>query len=406
MDVYGIVTEYNPFHNGHKYQIEQIKKENPRAMIMVILSGFFCQRGEPALLIPQKRAAMAMANGVDLVLQLPVYASTGSAEIFASTALKSLAATGLKLRLVFGAETDALPDLLKIAGFLIEEESSMWKFIEGELKNGISYAGARELFIADRLGPDKAALLRGPNQILAIEYLKAIQKYHLKIEPKLIKRSGSSYLDEQILPDQAASALAIRELLFSQGISRLSTIQTLKSQMPDNALAILLTELQKGAWQSFEKMKNYYYLCLENCREPETRYLNKDLYQRLAQALRFQKDFYLPLQELMQKVMTRQFPLTRVRRALTNLLLNIREMPDYEPAYLHVLGFTRNGRYLLKQIQKRSRLPVIHNFSELSAILDPSDLWQEKLELAASRIWLNSAEQPINQLFDSPLIMR
>ncbi len=408
MEVNGIIAEYNPFHNGHLYQIEEIKKQNQRAFIMVILSGYFCQRGEPAIVSPRARAEMALKQGADVVLQLPTYASLGSAEIFASTASRLLSATGVCQNLVFGSELDQLSDLQEIAKVLVDNETAMWEFMQDELKKGISYPKARQNFVEQFIGSEKADLLNAPNQILAIEYLKAIYQYKLKLKPRLIQRVGSSYRNSEIGSEAQASAMAIREFIrkhqYSENLLYDST-KTISDFMPISALAILLEQMQKESYLLPDSLASFYYASLENAENPGTRYMDESLFNRMKQEIRFSSSRYPSLKDFVLNCSSKQYPQTRVQRAILNLALNINEQ-EFTPAYLHVIGFTKNGRYLLKKMQQHAQLPVVMNFSEISSILDKENQWQEQLELRASRLWLNTAKQPINELFDSPLIMR
>ncbi len=408
MEVNGIIAEYNPFHNGHFYQIETIKQKNPRSFIIVMLSGYFCQRGEPSVISLRAKAEMALTCGADIVLLLPAYAATGSAEIFAATATRLLAATGICNRLVFGAENDSLADLEEIAKFLIDQEAAMWTAIKPALREGRSYAAARQAFIAKHLGDAKSLLLQQPNQILAIEYLKAIYQYNLKLKPVLIKREGSSYGNTKIGSEKQASAMAIRTYLEQNdtvGLISPELIRTLANYMPEKALAVFLRELQQNAYLLPEMLADLYYLVLENAEKADTRYMDENILNRLKQETRFCKEHYVSIEQLVERVSHKQYPKTRIQRALLNLLLNIKEH-DFSPAYLQVIGFSKNGRYALKKMQQYASLPLAMNFSDLSSILPKNALWQENLELRAARLWLNQAKQPINQLFDSPLIMR
>ena len=408
MGVYGIVAEYNPFHNGHQYQIEQIKSRDPKAFIIVIMSGYFCQRGEAAILPPYSRAAMALSCGADIVFQLPTYAALGSAEIFAETAVISLAKSGICQYLAFGSESDSLEELQKIADLLITEERTLWEYIEPQLKEGISYAKSRENFVSEKLGISFSQLLKKPNQVLAIEYLKAIKKYNLNLKPILIKRQGSDYLQEGLSEDIFPSALAIREFLNKRKYNFLNVhdISYLQKFIPNKALAILLDDWQNEIYLKENNLNMIYSLILENTNQAKTRYLDQALLNRLKKALRFSDDHYPSMDVLIKSAMTKQYPKTRVQRALSNLILNIEEKPNFQPQYLHLLGFTKQGRYLLKRMQDKTNLPIVSNFSDISNVLDKKELWQENLELRASRFWLEIANQPINQIFDSPLRMR
>ncbi|NLM18776.1 MAG: nucleotidyltransferase family protein [Clostridiaceae bacterium] len=420
MNITGIIAEYNPFHNGHYYQIEQIRNLSQRPFLIAIISGYFCQRGEPAIISPRTRTKIALNNGIDLVLQMPTYSAVGSAEIFASVAAMLLDQTGICNNLVFGAEQNCLSELEQIAQLLVEQENESWLYIDQKLKLGISYAKARELFVAEKLNPKTASLLQQSNQILAIEYLKAIYKNKLNLKPWLIQRQGSTYLNPDLncLADDIltrssgeynfASALAIRnQIAESSGESGFpaNLIGKLSSVVPRKALATLLYSISKHKVINMESFADLYYYVLENTKEPLTRYLDEALFNRLKKIMRFTDHNYLQIEDLIEQVKTKQLPATRVKRALTNLLLQIKEEPNFAPSYIQVLGFNKQGRYLLKRMTKSAQLPIITNFSELSSVLTSDNIWQEELELRTARIWLNQADSSLNEIFASPVIV-
>lgn len=420
MNITGIIAEYNPFHNGHYYQIEQIKNLSQRPFLIAIISGYFCQRGEPAITSPRIRTKIALENGVDLVLQMPTYSAVGSAEIFASVAATILDRTGICNCLAFGAEQNCLSELEQIALLLVEQENELWLYIDQKLKSGISYAKAREQFVAEKFNLKTAALLQQSNQILAIEYLKAIYKNKLNLKPCLIQRQGSAYSDPDLncltadvctqgpAARNFASALAIRNQIAKSADKSgfpANLIEELLPVIPPKALATLLYNISKHKLINMESFADLYYYTLENTKEPITRYLDEALFNRLKKIVRFTEHNYLPIENLTEQVKTKQLPATRVKRALTNLLLHIQEEPNFEPSYIQVLGFNRQGRYLLKRMTKSAQLPIITNFSELSSVLPADNLWQEELELRTARIWLNQAGCSLNEIFASPVIV-
>ncbi len=236
MKTVGIIAEYNPFHNGHAYQIETVRRQTGADYIIVAMSGDFVQRGAPAILDKHTRARMALACGADLIIGLPVLWSTASAEDFATAGVLLLQKTGCVDLLCFGAETADLPLLFAIADILTEEPPAFRAALSAGLKRGMGFAAAREAavaaFMADaRAGSDAARLpdngakrepgggseglagggqpfpadirqitdvLRSPNNILAIEYLKALKKYPSQIRPFVLERKGAAYHDTQI----------------------------------------------------------------------------------------------------------------------------------------------------------------------------------------------------------------
>lgn len=234
------------------------------------------------------------------------------------------------------------------------------------------------------------------------------------MKPWLIPRKGNSHLSSSLksskihpeIIENLTSALAIRNKIeeFSDlpGFPA-NILQTLMPFMPPKALAILLKDLSLHQGMSLEMLSDLIYYNLETEVTPSTRYLSEPLINRLQSETRYTDDQYLSINQLVNSTMTKQLPATRVRRALINLLLNIKEKPTFEPSFIRVLGFNKLGRYLIRRMTKSAKLPIISNFSQLQSALNSENSWQEKLELRAARIWLQNLDQPLNEIFESPI---
>ena len=202
MNVIGIIAEYNPFHKGHAYQIEKIKREVQADYAIIAMSGDFVQRGAPALVDKYCRAQMALSSGADLVLELPVLFASSSAEYFAKGGVSLLCHTGVVTHLGFGTENGQLSVFQKIAGVLLKEPELYADMLNVHLKNGFSFPNARakalQAYFAstgDVSFPPVWETLSLPNNILAIEYLKALAQLGSSIIPYPIKRQGNGYHD-------------------------------------------------------------------------------------------------------------------------------------------------------------------------------------------------------------------
>ena len=189
MNVCGIVVEYNPFHNGHIHHIHQARKQSGCDLLIAVMSPHFVQRGEPAIVDKYARAEMALKNGADLVLELPAAAATGSAEYFAEGAVELLDASGVVDALCFGSELGKLAPLEKAAALLLEEPEEYRQLLREELKRGKNFPEAREIALS-AFFPERE-LLSAPNNILAIEYLKALKRRKSSIEAVTIPRLGN-----------------------------------------------------------------------------------------------------------------------------------------------------------------------------------------------------------------------
>lgn len=248
MNVTGIIAEYNPFHNGHLYQLEKARNDTNADYLIVVMSGDFVQRGAPALIDKYTRAKMALENGADLVLELPVLWSTASAEYFAGAGIALLDRIGVTSAVCFGCETPDQAALLSLARFLAEEPSAYRSALNDALKKGMSYPAARAFAVQTSLSaplsgdpsilasvtPELAeTILASPNNILGLEYCKALFRRNSQIRPVPIARIGSGYHANN-LDTSFASATGIRSYL--NGLADFySDLSALDAWMPKSA---------------------------------------------------------------------------------------------------------------------------------------------------------------------------
>ena len=242
MSVVGLITEYNPFHKGHEYHIEKAKELTGASGALVVMSGNYVQRGTPAFLDKYSRTTIALNHGADLVFELPLPFSCSSAEYFALSAVTILNKTGIVDYICFGAETDDLSTLEKIAKALIDaknnEEHSLNIIIKDILKTGVNYASARSQAICKYFNDSTIeSIISMPNNILAIEYLKAIYRLNSKIKPYTIQRISSQYHDVD-LQEEFSSATALRQTISNGNFSNLS------GQIPSNCMTLLEAHYQ------------------------------------------------------------------------------------------------------------------------------------------------------------------
>ena len=213
MRVVGIIAEYNPLHNGHIYHMEESKKQAGSEFCIVAMSGNFVQRGEPACTDKFTRAEWAVMGGADLVVEIPSVFAVSSAERFAEGAVKTLAATGVVTDLAFGVETDDVNALYHMADILEREPPNLKIYLMHHLKQGKSYPRAQYDALMDfGIPEDELAILQEPNNILAVEYLKALNRFAPEIRPLPIRRIGNKY-NSTVLTGALSSATAIREAL-------------------------------------------------------------------------------------------------------------------------------------------------------------------------------------------------
>ena len=212
-NVLGIISEYNPFHNGHMHHLQECKKNTKCDGVICIMSGNFMQRGGPAIIDKWKRAQMAIENGVDLVIELPTYYAVSSAEFFAYGSVSILNSLEIVNNLFFGSECGDIKSLTKIAQTLVEEPWEFKEILKRNINSGLTFAKARELALIEFTNDNYIEnIISSSNNILGIEYIKAILKLNSPIVPFTLKREGSSYNDK-LLSTSFSSATSIREAL-------------------------------------------------------------------------------------------------------------------------------------------------------------------------------------------------
>lgn len=393
MKTVGLITEYNPFHNGHMYHLQQSLKETDAEVAVAVMSGHFLQRGEPALVDKWIRAEMALAAGVDLVVELPLPWACSSAPDFARGGVQALNALGGIDALCFGSEAGELQPLQSCAEALLANEKAITARTAELLRQGVSFPQAQAHLLTELL-PDSFAVqaMAEPNNILGIEYLKALHQTASSIEPVTIQRVGAGYHDTRIGVGGIASATGIRQLLAAG--------ERVDELIPVAAMARLQKALDSG-WK-FSAERYYSLLLGQILREPakldESWLIEHGIEQRLLVAAEQAAD----LEEFISAIKSRQLTRTRVQRLLAALLLAISEQQAHElfaagPRYLHLLAASAKGRKYLSRNRKQRQLPLVQNFSRIYAQLKryygagsssyQLALSQLELELRATRLY-------------------
>lgn len=347
--VLGIIAEYNPFHNGHLYQIEQAKKITGAEYVVAIITGNFAQRGNTALVNKWTKAQMALENGVDIVLELPTIYSISSAENFAEGAIKILDSLKIVDTLCFGTETGDFAALNNIANILYNEPKEYVAILNHELGKGISYPKARENALMMYLNDIKryANILSGPNNILAIEYLKALKRLKSDMKPFSVERKKVYYNDERIV-DEFASATAIRKLIATE------QYDDLRKVMPKNSYMLLKEEIQKGNYVI--DLIKYEKEILYTLRKMTVREIAElpDVSEGLENAIKNAADSCNNLIDLVNIVKSKRYTQTRIQRILLYALLGItkKDMQNSKKVipYARVLGFNARGKEMLSDI--------------------------------------------------------
>lgn len=357
MKVAGIIAEYNPLHRGHIYQLEETRKKTEADYIVVAMSGSFTQRGIPAILDKYIRTEMALRAGADLVIELPVSVSTGSGEFFAKGAVTLLNSLGVITHLSFGSESGDITLLKKATDFLSCETDDFKKIVRNELTSGKTYPAAIN-HAASILCPEISNLLSSPNNILGIEYLKALKSLHSSIEPITIKRKGDGYNDTKIMSD-FPSATALREICVKENINKLLNL------LPESANKVIIEKgfLQNKGFLIADDFSNLlggkllYSSSLTDYAD-----INEDLANRIHNTVRRGP---LSFSELTDSLKTRQITQARIQRALFHVILEIKndtmqtiKVSDTAP-YIRILGVKKDSTGLLREIRNNTTVPII-----------------------------------------------
>lgn len=358
MRVAGIICEYNPFHNGHLYHITETKRLlGEDTLVVCAMSGNFVQRGEPAIFAKFARAEAAVKCGADLVVELPTYVSLASAEGFAKGAVQLLDSMGVCTHLSFGSEGGDSAQLYEMAKALLLPQTD--ELIKSELKKGISYASARQNALRSIVG-DKAELLEQPNNILGIEYLKALNVIGSDMTAITVSRYGGEHDGKE-----GYSASAVRQMLKSGERSFLN--------VPTEAAMVFRREVAAGRGPVYiEDMEQaiLYRLRVMTAEEyDKLPYASEGLGKRLFKSVRSSTS----LDEILEKTKTKRYAMSRLRRMVMCAYLGLSaEDMSTAPSYIRVLGASAKGCTLLKQMRKSARLPVIVKSADCKELLEDS----------------------------------
>ncbi|MGI6736550.1 MAG: nucleotidyltransferase family protein [Anaerovoracaceae bacterium] len=398
MRITGLTAEYNPIHNGHIYHLRQSRAMNKADFIVAVMSGDFTQRGEPAVFDKWTRAAWAVRSGVDLVFELPVVFAAGSAEQFADGAVRLLTSLGCVSDLSFGSECGDIGALYQLAGFLDGEPEAYRQALHEQLDRGLSYPAAREAAVRTVIGDAAADLLRRPNDILGIEYLKALRRLQRETGAEPVPREGRLHLlterGRTVIP--AAHCVPRRgayHLREASGADLVSTAaapvyaggEAVRERLRQYDTAALraavpppvLEDLQHGVWDEMVGTEAIWpalqsrllLMPEEDMRRVDG--VREGIEHRIRRVLRRCHSYA----ELVESLQSRRFPRTTVQRMLLHLLLDIRPEDVTPPSYARLLAAGARGRKLLRLIDRSgcSRIPVITNLPRQRERLDGED---------------------------------
>lgn len=355
MKVAGIICEYNPFHNGHLYQLEQTRKQATH--IICVMSGNYVQRGAPAIIDKWTRAKAAVNCGADLVIEMPTPWACSAAENFASCGVYLLASLKTEV-LSFGCETENITALKKAAG--AADSKLIGEIVKKEISHGLTYPAALRKAVECCFDEKTAAVFDEPNNTLATEYIRQSQKQGVDFEYLPIKRMGADHGNECLNHVNIASAAALRKI---------EKIELIKDYIPGKSVS-MLGELEKNGLYPYrvENAERALLAALRLMSADEMGYYICDesgLAQRIYRVSRTAASY----EELIMKVKVKGITLAAIRRAVFSCLLKIpASIQKKKPPYIKILAMNKKGAEIIKN--SNCDLPIISRYSQVSALSD------------------------------------
>ena len=406
MKTLGIITEYNPFHKGHAYMIEEAKRKAGADRVVAVMSGSFVQRGEPAIFDKWTRAEAALKNGVDMVLELPVLFAASNAENFARAAVRILEESGIVNVLCFGSESGDLPSLQEAAKLMSNETEEFQHLLKEYLDAGLSYPAARAKAL-ETVSQINSEILSRPNHILALEYLKALDYYSCSMEPMTIKREGD--YNSPSLTDGYASAAAIRKALAEDRSTEAMT------QLPENTHDLYNKALSLGTapvfWEELAPALHYKLRTTSAEELREIAEVTEGLENRILHSI----DTCYEMRDILDFIKTKRYTRTKIQRILLHILLDIKEKEGSyflnlpKMPYIRVLGFQKERSDILADLTENAKCPVLTNLKKAPELLNEDGLALLALEKTATDLHALAYPNPIyrapNQDFTKPLVI-
>ena len=417
MKIVGLITEYNPFHNGHLYHIEKAKEITGADYVIVVMSGNYVQRGAPAIMPKHLRAEVALEAGVDILMELPVCYAVGSAEYFAAGAIDLFEKLGCVDSICCGSECGDYGLLARAAHILADEPEGYRQSLKEALKGGMSFPLARQRALSEYLQDDSLDMvLSQPNNILGIEYIKALYQRRSPMKSYTIKRMISGYHDTD-LSGSYSSASAIRRLLSytSQSVlldkngmfdepSMSEVLGRLEGQVPPSCIR-MLEETHKSRYPVYANDFSLLlkYRLLTETKESLTEYL--DISEDLANRIINNANDFISFDQFSDQLKTRDMTLSRICRCLFHLLLNIRKedllayQEDGYCQYARILGFRKDARRLFALLKSHSQVPLITKLNQTEK-LSHTGLSMLKTDIFAANLY----ESIITNKYKMPFI--
>jgi len=384
--VCGIIAEYNPMHNGHLYHLKESLKISGAKNCICVISGNFVQRGEPAICSKYARVRAALALGIDIVIELPVFYATSSAQGFARAAVKILADCGIVDSICFGSELGDVSILSDIAQILTDEPREFKEKLHEGLGFGLSFAKSRAIALSE-INPKFAEVINKPNNILAVEYLAAIAEFNLNLKVFAVKRKLVDYHSNEFA-EGFASASGIRKRIFDNGL------EGLRDVMPEESFGLLETEYKRGAINHINNFSHILHYILKTTPK-KARSEIADITEGLENRIERAASEHFQISNILENIASKRYAKTTLARGILHTILGItkQEMKYYEnsgyPQYIRVLGFRRESIDLVKKMTHEAKIPVITNLQTVDKAERADWLSDSAKAMLARDIWLS-----------------
>ena len=358
MKAVGVVVEYNPFHNGHYFHVEQSRILSGADVVIAVMSGPFLQRGEPALLSKWHRAKMALSAGVDIVFELPYAFATQKAETFARGAIDILGSAGCDY-VCFGSESGNIDDFYSTLRFIKKNQEAYESLIKTNMNVGMSYPKAASSAFKELMPSSQMMDLSKPNNILGYQYLQAIEELRLSITPLTVARKNAGYHDPELSSTTIASATSIRKSIFSNE----GQLSGLSTYVPASTYTELINYKNEFGhfleWENYWPFLQYRLLTTDRSDLANLYEVEEGIENRMVSLAEKANSF----SEFMTLLKTKRYTWTRLQRICVHILTNTtkEQMRSFSQraGYLRLLGMTDTGRQYLNKWKKHSNLPII-----------------------------------------------
>lgn len=419
MKIAGIIAEYNPFHSGHQYHIEETRRRTGADYVIVVMSGDYVQRGEPAIADKYLRTQMALKGGADVVIEMPVCYATASAEYFATAGVGILESLGCVDYLSFGSEWASSEEMMRLANLLIEEPDAYKKQLKAALSSGMNYPKAREHAIRFCYPEENLAeILKTPNHILGIEYIKALKRRNSSIEPFVIERKGASYHEQslQTEEDMHPSASSLRNYLLNshENIDKHENIEkhlnVEKHQMIQEEIyhlgqalphdrQLLIQRIFDGDLVTWADLMPYldYRMLMHSKSDSLCFGQDEEMFHRIRNHYVYGRR----MEEIIELCHSKNYTDVTIRRFLLHFLLHLpdtdylHDAADIPIPYARILGFRKESSKLLAMMREKSTIPIIQKLAAANSLLYEDAIAYEifSMDIRASQLYEHISSQ-------------